>query len=153
MKETIGSMRVYFFLVGGVTVLIGIASLTADSPNIGVLVGSLIAAAFGAAFFYAGSTLKTAITNAKTNPIRIIVYANMAVNVLIGLLVLAETQKKHIPAIRMVVAVAIGFYLLANLKRLVKENALSPVELVETAPPPLPEQQATIVSEDTANED
>ena len=141
MKETVGSMRLYFFLVGGIVVLAGVYGVAnATEPTVGIFVA--LVALFGGTFFYAAITLKTAITYARTKAIEVILYVNMAINVLVGLLALLTTEERHIVAIRIIVTLVIGFYLLANLKRLVKEHAVAVAELVPTPPPPIPASQS-----------
>ena len=142
MKETIGSMRLYFFLVGAVTV--GVYGMVVSQTGVAdsvVVISSTLAALFGAAFFYAAITLKTAVEYARTRAVEAILYVNMVINVLVGLLALPTTKERYIVAIRIIITLAIGFYLLANLKRLVKERAAA-ARLVPTPPPPIPAPQS-----------
>jgi len=157
MKETIGSMRVYFFIVGTVTALAALAVVGSGAGNIAMIIGAIVTGAFGAAFFYAGSTLETAVKTGKPGAIRIILYVNMAVNVLVSLPALGDPAEKTEAIIRIAVSLLIGLYLLVNLKRLVKENQMPLAQLVETAPPPIPTvsdaPQAAIVEPETAPDD
>ncbi len=141
MRETVGSMRAYFFLVGGVVVLAGVYGVAnAPDPTMGIFVA--LVALFGGAFFYAAITLKTAIAYARTKAIEIILYVNIAINVLVSLLALPTSKEKHLVAIRVAITLIIGFYLLANLKRLVKEHAAAAAELAPAPPPPIPAPQS-----------
>jgi len=144
MRETVGSMRAYFFLVGGLTVAVNgmiLGRTGIVGPHV-VIIGAL-AALFGAAFFYAAITLKTAIAYARTKAIEVILYANIAINVLDGLLALPGNQERHTAGIIRIVATSlIGFYLLVNLKRLVREHAAAIAEPVPTPPPPIPATQS-----------
>ncbi|MDP6637584.1 MAG: hypothetical protein QGG42_22015 [Phycisphaerae bacterium] len=152
MRETINSMRLYFFLVGGVTLLVNVAAISrAGTADISVIVVvSALLGLFGAAFFYAAITLKNAVMHARTNAIRVILYVNMAANVLAGLQSLAaDTVRRNTEVIRIIIALAIGLYLLANLKRLVKNHAVPVGELAPASPPPVPATPDQADAQDT----
>jgi len=143
MRETVGSMRAYFFLAGVVTMgQFGLILRDTRVDNLTVVIVSAMGALFGGGFFYSAITLKTAVEYARTKAIEVILYVNIALGVLAGLLALLTTEEKHIASVRIIITLVIGFYLLANLKRLVKEHAAAVAELVPTPPPPIPATQS-----------
>jgi len=140
MRETVGSLRVYFLLVGGVGVFYGLQNLVMTPLGIGtlfVLVGIVLSAAYG----YVGFRLEQLIVSAPSLPQRV-VFASIAVaalSILVTVVSAPSAEVLTIPALLTVGEIAIGLYLVANVRRLSSQAVASLAEMAAPAwyPDPL----------------
>lgn len=120
MKESEGSLRLYFILVGVVGGLSNYSALTRG--GVGVLflsiyvVGLLIAAGFLCAAVFLDKFL-----DRSARPLKLLLWITICASAARGLLVLA-IRPVPIGFVYPIVAVLIGFYLLANVSRLARER-------------------------------
>ena len=119
MKETVGSLKVYFIVVSVLGIAGSLAALGASQANLLFLVTGLVGLAFSVAYLYIGITFRKLLVESP-KMIENMLLASMAYQVITFLFGLFNGFQTGL-IIRLAIAILILWYLLANIRRLTKE--------------------------------
>ncbi len=119
MKETVGSLRAYFGVVGLFNFYSGVMQFGQAKGSLFLQVFSVVMLGLSVAYLFCAFKLPDLLANNLTI-VETIIYITLGVNVGIGLLiVLASGQMASIS--RPIIAIVVALYLLSSVRRLSQE--------------------------------
>lgn len=126
MRETVGSLRAYFLLVGGAGLLVNIAPMFAHREKLNaILVGAaVIGSMLAVGYLYMGIRLPDLLTRSP-KPIYIILCGSLILQLIVGPLSYYDTPEPK-SLILPVLSILIYLYLFVNVKRLSREMQDTP---------------------------
>ncbi len=119
MKETVGSLKVYFIVVSILGIAGSLAALGASQANLLFLVTGLVGLTFSVAYLYIGVTFRKLLVESP-KMIENMLLASMAYQAITFLFSLFNGFQTGL-VIQLTIAILILWYLLANVRRLSKE--------------------------------
>lgn len=120
MRETVGSLKAYFILVGVLGLIGNIGAIAASQVNPLFLISGLIGLAFSGAYLYIGIMLRKLLVESP-KLVKNFILASMAYLIVDFLLTLLGGDQTN-SVIRLAIGLLITWYLLSNVKRLSQEE-------------------------------
>lgn len=119
MKETVGSLRLYFIIVGVVSGFLNSTALIVSSTILGALL-ALVGCALSVGFLYAGIKMPVLLA---TQPMRIkqLIFANIGVIALVAVINVLSGYVQGLASAG--IGLTISAYLLSSVKRLAAQAA------------------------------
>ncbi len=133
MQETVGSMRAYLTLVGGVGLILNLAALGSAGSELDAITISAcgVSIVLAVGYLICALRLRTMLIRSP-GTIKALLISSLAVQGIIGTMVLLADQNTK-GLVTPVLSILICMYLLANVNRLSRElQAAEPLDLSET---------------------